>query len=200
MGSNQNQNLPESGKLSKSEPEEKQFYNQELARLNARGFTDQGFINTMRFSELNGEEEFDNTHLFIDWHALLEYGLQQLQEYQEWLQQEKDSDRWSLVPEDQKKRIERWESDIGKFKKEFPADNIENIAVFRNYLSKYNVNIATAIYVYDGQTGILNGRMARGRGHKKELLQLNENAKDHDREQEADNKKNLIDKLLNRGN
>ena len=147
------------------------------------GFLDQGFINTMRFSELNGPEEYDNTHLFIDWHACFSYGLQQLFEWQEWIKrQEENLDLWKEVPEAQKKSIMRTLDDLAKYKLELPCDNEENIKIIRNHLQKYNWNLVVGIYVYDGHVGILNGRMARDKGHKKDLLKVTENHKERDKE------------------
>src|SRR2546425_4866972 len=76
------------------------------------GFLDQGFINTMRFSELNGPEEYDNTHLYVDWHACFEYGLMQLWDWREWItRQKQDPEIWATVPEVQKASIERTRSE-----------------------------------------------------------------------------------------
>ena len=44
-------------------------YNLMLAENAKAAFIDQGFINTMRFSELNGDEEYDNTFLYAIWHG-----------------------------------------------------------------------------------------------------------------------------------
>jgi len=45
------------------------------------GFLDQSFIPTMRFSELNGLEEYDNSILWMVWHGYIEWGLQQIVGY-----------------------------------------------------------------------------------------------------------------------
>src|SRR5437016_8905702 len=63
-------------------------YNLMLAENAKAAFIDQGFINTMRFSELNGDEEYDNTFLYAIWHGYLETGLQQTNEYVEWILRE----------------------------------------------------------------------------------------------------------------
>lgn len=147
------------------------------------GFLDQGFLNTMRFSELNGPEEYDNTHLYIDWRACFIFGLQQLVEWDEWIQKQKDDPvEWAKVPEDQKKSIERTRKDIALFDFDKMFDDKNNIKVIRDKLAKYNINLVGGILVYDGQTGILNGRMARDKGHKKDLLKVTENRKERDRD------------------
>lgn len=154
------------------------------------GFLDQGFLNTMRFSELNGPEEYDNTHLYIDWRACFTFGLQQLVEWDEWIARQKDDEKeWSQVPEDQKKSIERIRADINCFDFKKPFDSKENIKVIREKLAKWNINLVGGLLVYDGQTGILNGRMARDKGHKKDLLKVTENRKERDREIEMGEKK-----------
>ena len=139
------------------------------------GFLDQGFINTMRFSELNGLEEYDNTHLYVDWHALFSFGLQQLFEWKEWIKrQEDETPIWNTVPEEQKKAIQRTFTDLDEYEITKPIDDKQNIKVLRN-LAKYDWNICVGCYVYDGHVGILNGRMARDKGHKKDLLKITEN-------------------------
>ena len=140
-------------------------------------------INTMRFSELNGVEEYYNTHLFIDWHACFEFGLQQLLEWKEWITKQKDdTDLWKTVPEDQKKAIERTILDLQTYDFKKPCDDKNNIRAIRNNLSKYNWNLVVGIYDYDGHIGILNGRMAKEKGHMKDLLKVTENQKDRERE------------------
>jgi hypothetical protein len=147
------------------------------------GFLDQGFINTMRFSELNGPEEYDNTHLYIDWRACFGFGMQQLSEWKEWIKRQKDDpELWKEVPEQQKKSIERTLLDMEAYDFTKPFDDKNNIKVIRDRLAKYNINLVGGMLVYDGQTGILNGRMARDKGHKKDLLKVTENRKEHDRE------------------
>ena len=143
------------------------------------GFLDQGFINTMRFSELNGPEEYDNTHLFIDWHACFEFGMQQLYDWKEWIQKQKeDPEEWKMVPEAQKKSIDRTLEDLKTYDFGKPCDDESNIKTIRNNLMKWNWNLACGIYIYDGHVGILNGRMARDKGHKKDLLEIAKNPTD----------------------
>lgn len=150
------------------------------------GFLDQGFINTMRFSELNGPEEYDNTHLYIDWHACFGYGLQQLLEWKEWVtRQEDDPKVWAEVPPEQKAAIARIKTDIDKFDFAKPIDHPENIKTIRDKLARWNINLVGGILVYDGQTGILNGRMARDKGHKKDLLEVTRNNRERDKEIEV---------------
>lgn len=147
------------------------------------GFLDQGFINTMRFSELNGPEEYDNTHLYIDWRACFGFGMQQLSEWKEWItRQQEDPELWGQVPEVQKKSIERTLTDLNAYDFGKPFDDKNNIKVIRDRLAKYNINLVGGVLVYDGQTGILNGRMARDKGHKKDLLKVTENRQQRDRE------------------
>src|SRR6266581_875176 len=50
------------------------------------------------------------------------------------------------------------------------------IGLIRRFLSDYNQNLVDFVTFYDCHIAILNGRMARGRGHKKELLQLSQTA------------------------
>ena len=154
------------------------------------GFLDQGFINTMRFSELNGPEEYDNTHLYVDWHACFEYGLMQLWDWREWItRQKQDPEIWATVPEVQKASIERTLLDIKGYDFKKPADDEKNIKIIRNHLAKYNWNLVVGIYDYDGHIGILNGRMARDKGHKKDLLKVTENRKERDKEIEIEGQK-----------
>lgn len=143
------------------------------------GFLGQGFINTMRFSELNGPEEYDNTHLFIDWHALFEEGLKQLYDWNQWILKQKEDEKiWNEVPEDQKKNITRTLADLAEYDTEKSCDDVKNIKWIRNKGMKWNWNLTLGIYVYDGHTGILNGRMARDKGHKKDLLEISRNPTD----------------------
>lgn len=154
------------------------------------GFLDQGFLNTMRFSELNGPEEYDNTHLYIDWRACMAFGLQQLVEWDEWIKKQKDDAKlWAEVPDEQKKSIARTQADLACFDFNKMFDDKNNIKVIRDKLAKYNINLVGGILVYDGQTGILNGRMARDKGHKKDLLKVTENRKDRERDIEMGEKK-----------
>ena len=224
-------------------------YNLMLAENAKAAFIDQGFINTMRFSELNGDEEYDNTFLYAIWHGYLETGLQQTNEYVEWILRElailsegpgsqafpafKDrmgkpsttmqdlSDLLDRVPTaetwyegyyvtqddkrglpyDQKQRIFRFFIDLSKVLEGYGAlktlppqedgtrilsakdeavevDTFHHhmIGLIRRYLSDYNQNLVDFVTFYDCHIAILNGRMARGRGHKKELLQLSQTA------------------------
>jgi hypothetical protein len=50
------------------------------------------------------------------------------------------------------------------------------IGLIRRFLTDYNQNLVDFVTFYDCHIAILNGRMARGRGHKKELLQLSQTA------------------------
>jgi hypothetical protein len=137
------------------------------------GFLDEGFIRTMRFSELNGPEEYDNTHLFIDWHACFEFGLQQLLDWKEWItRQKEDPELWRQVPEVQRKSIERTLEDINAYDFTKPSDDVKNIWTIRNRLMRWNWNLVVGVETYDGHVGILNGRMARDKGHKKDLLHV----------------------------
>ena len=154
------------------------------------GFLDQGFINTMRFSELNGPEEYDNTHLYVDWHACFAFGLQQLLEWKEWItRQKEDAEQWNVIPEVQKKSIERTLLDIGAYDFEKALDDEKNIKTIRDRLARWNINLVGGLLVYDGHIGILNGRMARDKGHKKDLLKVTENRKERDKEIEIEGKK-----------
>lgn len=166
-------------------------------------FIDQGFINTMRFSELNGDEEYDNTFLYIAWHGYLETGIQQLREYNEWLNRELETiagddvvknDDYSkylnallenqkvkdTIPYDQRMRIKRYIQDymsawttIGTMSLKGERDGKKAIGVVRQYLGDYNENLGVDFTLfYDGHTALLNGRMARGRGHKKEIMSV----------------------------
>lgn len=133
----------------------------------------------MRFSELNGPEEYDNTHLFIDWHALFEEGLKQLYDWNQWILKQKEEEKiWAGVPEVQKKNITRILTDLAVYDMTKSCDDVKNIKAIRNYLMKWNWNLTLGIYVYDGHVGILNGRMARDKGHKKDLLEISRNPTD----------------------
>ena len=221
-----------------------------LAENAKAAFIDQGFINTMRFSELNGDEEYDNTFLYAIWHGYLETGLQQTNEYIEWILRElatlaetpekpfpKFIDRINNplttlndvadlldriptaetwlgnnyvtsedkrgLPYDQKQRIYRFFTDLSKVLEGYKAlknvpppqaqegtrvlsakdEQVEvdtfhhyMIGLIRRYLTDYNQNLVDFVTFYDCHIAILNGRMARGRGHKKELLQLSQTA------------------------
>ncbi len=224
-------------------------YNLMLAENAKAAFIDQGFINTMRFSELNGDEEYDNTFLYAIWHGYLETGLQQINEYLEWILREmailaeaggaqkfpdfktrvdqptttladvadlldriptaevwwakegyyltKDVDPKRGLPYDQKQRIFRFFLDLSmvlqgyKTLKTLPpaedgtrvlsakqelveVDTFHHymIGLIRRYLADYNQNLVDFVTFYDCHIAILNGRMARGRGHKKEVLEL----------------------------
>jgi hypothetical protein len=229
-------------------------YNLMLAENAKAAFIDQGFINTMRFSELNGDEEYDNTFLYAIWHGYLETGLQQINEYVEWILREMailaeaapnslpfkdfktriespvptlndvadlldriptaevwwakegyyltaDQDPKKGLPYDQKQRIYRFFLDLAKIlegyktlktmppsedgtrvlsakEEQIEVDTFHHymIGLIRRYLSEYNQNLVDFVTFYDCHIAILNGRMARGRGHKKELLQLAQTA------------------------
>lgn len=200
-------------------------------------FIDQGFINTMRFSELNGDEEYDNTFLFIAWHGYLETGLQQLRaynedllfnleriegislddlkklvakyppsktpghlfdeelfklpysepvvklqsDYQKYLEDLINSEQVkTVIPYEQRMRILRYIGDyftawktIALMAIRGERDGKKAIGTIRQYLADYNENLGVDFSLfYDGHTALLNGRMARDRGHKKELMSV----------------------------
>lgn len=185
------------------------------------GFLDQSFIPTMRFSELNGLEEYDNSILWMVWHGHIEYGLQQIVGYNAWVIREleriqsgrpeqdegvdlnlsedlkkqaptldyiakvlDDANVKKVVPYDQRARIFRYFQDLSLFlthiqKKPGVALDSERVMwLMRTYLTPYNNNLADGVVLYDGHYAILNGRMARGRGHKKDLLTAIDTRKD----------------------
>lgn len=161
------------------------------AKTIREGFLGKDFVLSMRFSELNGPEEYDNTHLFIDWHALFEEGLKQLYDWNQWILKQKEDEKiWSEVPEVQKRSITRTLEDLSKYDMALPCDHVKNIGAIRNYLMKWNWNLTLGIYVYDGHTGILNGRMARDKGHKKDLLEISRNPTDRGQVVEVGQKQN----------
>jgi len=181
------------------------------------GFLDQSFIPTMRFSELNGLEEYDNSILWMVWHGYIEWGLQQVVQYNAWIIRELEVltesgnvDDLSIalkspntkptleyigklidnpavksaIPYDQRARIYRYFQDLALFleairkKPGIALDSDKIMWLMRTYLASYNGNIADGIVLYDGHYAILNGRMARGRAHKKDLLSVTDNRKD----------------------
>lgn len=187
------------------------------------GFLDQSFIPTMRFSELNGFEEYDNSLLWMLWHGFVEYGLQQIVQYNNWIIRElermdmgqpENAIDHSLsvdakkpsptldyiaklldttpvkneIPYDQRARIYRYFMDLSLFLSHIsrhpgiPLDSEKVMWLMRTYLSGYNNNISDGIILYDGHYAILNGRMARGKGHKKDLLKVTENRKERDKQ------------------
>ena len=186
------------------------------------GFLDQGFINTMRFSELNGLEEYDNSFLWILWHSYIEWGLQQITQYNSWIIRELEmmssgvkeiSDNSVVqkqgtvyldyiqamlddvkvkqkIPYDQRTRIYRYFQDLAKFlsyigntkRLGIALDAQKVLWLLRTYLADYNENLTDAIVLYDGHYAILNGRMARGKGHMKDLLKVTSERKERERE------------------
>ncbi len=190
------------------------------------GFLDQSFIPTMRFSELNGLEEYDNSILWMVWHGYIEWGLQQIVGYNSWIIREleriysglpEDENGGSelqlnenlkkqaptldyieslldnenvrkTVPYDQRARIYRYFQDLSMFlvhlqKHQGVALDSERVMwMMRTYLTAYNNNLADGVVLYDGHYAILNGRMARNKGHKKDLLKVTENRKEHEKQ------------------
>src|SRR5437867_3114900 len=174
------------------------------------GFLDQGFNKTMRFSELNGEEEFDNSFLWMLWHGYIEFGLGQLREYAHWILRELEMDGSDIgfqdklsqqkpldylegllkkredIPFDQRARIYRFFQDLlvirAALKDKTPIDHKDRITLIRSYLADYNENLSDAIILYDGHYAILNGRMARGKGHKKDLLEVVKDQRQREKE------------------
>lgn len=189
------------------------------------GFLDQSFIPTMRFSELNGFEEYDNSLLWMLWHGFIEYGLQQIVAYNSWIIRELERMEEGLdenengsdislagdakkpaptmdyisnllddehvrktIPYDQRARIYRYFLDLSKFlsyvgtRPGVALDSEKVMWLMRTYLSAYNNNISDGVILYDGHYAILNGRMARGKGHKKDLLKVTENRKERDKQ------------------
>ena len=176
----------------------------------------------MRFSELNGFEEYDNSLLWMLWHGFIEYGLQQTVQYNNWILRElermKEGQTEAIeqglsvdarkpsptldyvaglldnenvkkeIPYDQRARIYRYFLDLSSFllhiqKRPGVALDSEKVMwLMRTYLSAYNNNISDGVILYDGHYAILNGRMARGKGHKKDLLKVTENRKDRDKQ------------------
>src|SRR5438093_2326145 len=109
------------------------------------GFLNQGFINSMRFSELNGDEEYDNTFLYITWHALASGGMQQVRE------QVADLERLKRTPEQymqqteaSRERIEDFLTKAKKYQYDKPIDDVDNIKVMNNELADYNENLMDA--------------------------------------------------------
>lgn len=189
------------------------------------GFLDQSFIPTMRFSELNGFEEYDNSLLWMLWHGFIEYGLQQVVAYNSWIIRELERMEEGLeesengadislatesnrpaptmeyisklldnenvrktIPYDQRARIYRYFLDLSKFllyiqkRPGIALDSEKVMWLMRTYLSSYNNNLSDGVILYDGHYAILNGRMARAKGHKKDLLKVTENRKERDKQ------------------
>lgn len=147
-----------------------------LSALGTRYFLDKDFIMTMRASELNGPEEFDNAMAWAVWHGYLEGGLQQLKDYADQLQQLKKTKEWNEVPKPQQERIEEFLSKLKGYDFSKPVDDKENIKSIRNDLTDYNENLVDGITMYDVHTAILNGRFARERGTLKAILEISKNA------------------------
>ena len=148
------------------------------------GFLNQGFINSMRFSELNGDEEYDNTFLYITWHALASGGMQQVREQVADLERlKRTAEQYMAQSEASRERIEDFLAKARKYQYDKPIDDVENIKVMNNELADYNENLmdATDLF-YNGHIAILNGRMARARGHKKEAIELSRNVDDKERQ------------------
>ena len=144
-----------------------------MAKVTSTGFLDQGFINTMRFSELNGDEEYDNTFLYIAWHFMAEGGMQQVRQQSADLKRMKgDPEQWDKLKPNEKERVEDFILRAGEYDYTKPVDDKKNIWVMRNKLADINENVMDAVMFYDGHTAILNGRMARAKGHKKDLIEV----------------------------
>src|SRR5207249_5193119 len=90
--------------------------------------------------------------------------------------------RYKTVTDNKKKDIEQTIHDLSTYDFKKPCDDKNNIRAIRNNLSKYNWNLVVGIYDYDGHIGILNGRMAKEKGHMKDLLKVTENQKERERE------------------
>jgi len=187
------------------------------------GFLDQSFIPTMRFSELNGLEEYDNTMLWMIWHGQIEYGWGRLLEYNNWIIRELERIYAGLpeedvetvlskelknqaptltyigtlidseavrktIPYDQRARIYRYFLDLSLFllhlqnNPGIALDAGKSIWLIRTYVANYCNPIADGIIAFDGHYAILNGRMARNKGHKKDLLKVTENRKEHEKQ------------------
>src|SRR3989475_9461296 len=169
-----------------------------MAKVTSTGFLDQGFINTMRFSELNGDEEYDNTFLYIAWHFMAEGGMQQVRQQDADLKRMKgDQEQWGKLQPNEKERVEDFIKRASEYDYTKPVDDKKNIWVMRNKLADVNENVMDAIMFYDGHTAILNGRMARAKGHKKDLIEVAKGADRNEKDvQVGDDKKHF----WNRGN
>ena len=158
------------------------------------GFLDQGFINTMRFSELNGDEEYDNTFLYIAWHFLAEGGMQQIrQQVADLTRLKGDSKQWGELKPNEQERVNEILTRASEYDYTKPVDDKKNIWVMRNKLADINENVMDSIMFYDGHTAILNGRMARAKGHKKDMIEMskNTNANEKDIQVGDDEKKHF---------
>src|SRR5438445_3539395 len=173
--------------------------NEAIAKVVGSGFLDQGFINTMRFSELNGDEEYDNTVLYIAWHFLAEGGMQQVRQQAADLRRLKtDPVQWNKLDAGEKERVEDIITRENAYDYSKPVDDKKNIWTMRNKIADINENVMDSIMFYDGHTAILNGRMARAKGHKKDLIDLSKNANANEKDiQVGDGEKKHF---WNRGN
>lgn len=152
-------------------------YTRMLAEIGVRAFIDRDFMMTMRFSELNGGEEFDNAMAFAIWHGYLETGIQQIRAYADGIVQlQREPDKWNSVPEDQKTRISDLLEKFKKYDDSKPVDHKDKIRIIRNYLQYYNENLMDGVIFYDIHTAILNGRFAKGRAGMKEILEMSKTA------------------------
>jgi hypothetical protein len=155
----------------------------------------------MRFSELEQDEEFDNAGAFATWHLLFETGISQMKDYVQRLKITlNDKNESKKIPEDQKSNINSLISKFSMFKDELPIDSPENIRIIRNYLRNYNQSLAFGILMYDFHRTLLNGRIARNRQGRREVIEVTKTILQRDYEIELGNgatdDRSLLRKIL----
>jgi hypothetical protein len=174
--------------------------NEVVAKVAEAAFLDQGFINTMRFTELIGDEEYDNTFLGISWYAYLQMGMNQVREQAADFKQaiaEKDP-QWEKLSKGIKDRNIEFVAYADSYDYNKPVDDKKNMWIISNKLARFNTNLMYGDTLFHrGHIMILNGRMARGKGHKQDLLELGKSVDRNEKDIELGDEKKK--RFWNRG-
>lgn len=138
-------------------------YTEALSKTIETGFTSKNIIDTMRFSDLDGMEEFSNTMAYANARSWLYTGISQIQREAEALKKYKAGDK-SEVPagaEYDPKVVDDLLDKWSQYDTTKPPEEEKNFNTIINHLWRYNRNLMWAVHVFlPSHLAVLNGKYA----------------------------------------
>lgn len=170
-------------------------YTEALSKQMETVFGSKDIIDTMRFTELDGVEEFSNSMAFGNARSWLYTGISQLQREIEALKKYKEAGYKTPVTEEDTglpkdaeydpkivdDLLEKWKL----YDMSLNPENPKNLIVVLNYLWRYNRNLMWVVHVFFPiHLAVLNGRYARGSRTFKAFVSMAKNLYQRDDEVE----------------
>lgn len=157
-------------------------YTKAVAETVRDAFTNPDRRLTMRFTHLNGPEEFDNAQAWARTYFLLETGMVQIkQKIEEYtmLLASKEKDK---IPKDQLDNINDFMAHFKEYDETKPIDSAKNLSTIRKHFRGYNYNIGYGVIMYDMHYALLNGRYADNGQARKDVLELTQEGVKHEKD------------------